>query len=762
MLFFSIAAQSQTVNYFENYDNFTNPERGFYQYTITRSAGTPLSTYNVLTVPQLTGYKTAGMSLILRIFSLEQFTGTNTISTGYLANMQTDFTNMRAAGVKCIVRFSYADSQNLAICPIRDVALARMQAHIAQVAVVTSAYQDVISSVEAGFIGVWGEWAISQNFGDSSSATPLSTTDLQNRKTIGNQILQQIAPNRMVSFRTPRYQRLMLGLPTPTTITTPATVAAYAPRISAHNDCFLSSDTDEETYGTGGQTVAQDKTWLETKTRSTFNGGETCTRDSYNAPFNTQYTNASNAFTEMARFHFSYLNSVYHPGVVSSDPAVGLWVSTATPPTILGSTNYLEEIRKKLGYRFTLISSTLAPNNVTVNLKNVGFGNVFNPRRAFLVLRNAAGTVVNKIEMSGVGGTDVRAWNAAGITTPYAPVTSWAKNLTGYVCPGSYNLFVEIPDTDRPNDPNYSIRLANNNIGGVPVWDGSTGFNNLFRTINVTSLPTAVITGSKSACTESLSTRVSTNATTLLPGQTASWTIISGAGSITSTSTTTSSTATVNWTALPGTIKVTITIPGGCTVTQTQVIESICGCSCVENIVFNQAINVKGDNTVVINPSPTAEICDDVINYTWYWGDGTSTSNNSSGTHCYGASGNYTITIVATTDNGCTQTYNFGSITAAPCQTGGGGNSRIRNAISDNEIKIKPNPSKGIFNLVMNNFKGKATLQIFDMNGRIVYNATEQQFDNEREIDLTSFQSGIYILKIKGENIDFTEKLVKN
>lgn len=76
-------------------------------------------------------------------------------------------------------------------------------------------------------------------------------------------------------------------------------------------------------------------------------------------------------------------------------------------------------------------------------------------------------------------------------------------------------------------------------------------------------------------------------------------------------------------------------------------------------------------------------------------------------------------------------------------------------------FEVYPNPSNGIYNLRINNFVGKITTQVVDINGRIVLNTTED-FNIEKELNISSLQSGIYILKIMGEKINYATKIIKN
>lgn len=85
------------------------------------------------------------------------------------------------------------------------------------------------------------------------------------------------------------------------------------------------------------------------------------------------------------------------------------------------------------------------------------------------------------------------------------------------------------------------------------------------------------------------------------------------------------------------------------------------------------------------------------------------------------------------------------------------------NYLEDNNsnIKVYPNPSNGQFNIRINNYSGKVKIQVVDINGRLVL-TNDTDFNVEKMIDLNQFQAGIYLLKITGDNLNYTQKLIKN
>lgn len=422
-LLFAVGAHSQTQTYTASTEIFANPERGFYHY---RSSGS--GTYKPLNQTELTGFRTnEKITLIWREFRLDAFKN-SAISADFLTKMQADFNMLRNAGVKAIIRFNYTNTDGT------DAPRSRVISHIDQLKPVIQANEDVISSVEAGFIGNYGEWWFSNNFGtDDHTAT--NTAD---RIAVGNKIME-LAPNRMVAFRTPTYQRLIAGS-TPVSATT-AYNGSIVSRVAAHNDCFLSSSDD---YGTYINTTS-DPAYLENQSRYTFDGGETCSLTTYSA--------CTNAVATMKRFHFNYLNADYNQDVTSS------WQSNGC----------LDEVKRKLGYRFELTSANIASGTLTIDLQNVGFANIFNARKAYLVYRNTATGAETSQEIT----TDVRKWNAGASTR-------LTRTLNTSLAQGTYQLFLHLPDLKMPTNPVYAVRFANNG-----TWDAAKGYNNLNLTYTV-------------------------------------------------------------------------------------------------------------------------------------------------------------------------------------------------------------------------------------------------------------------------------------
>jgi hypothetical protein len=425
-----------TVGYSASTATIANPERGFYHYT-----GDCDKSDFVLST--LKGYRdNQQITQVMCIFYLSEFKNVP-ISQTQLDRLQRQANTVRSAGLKMIVRFAYTTST-----AGDDAPLSRVTAHLDQLAPYLSANSDVISVVQTGFVGAWGEWYYTQNFGNSGS---VSQADWTNRKAVVDKLLAVLPASRMVQVRTPKFKRTLYG--TTALASSQAYSGSALARIGHHNDCFLASDTDFGTY----ENTGVEYPYLAAETNYVPMGGETC---AVNAP----RSQCSTALSEMSQFHYSYLNTDYESSVLGS------WTSGGCRP----------EIDRRLGYRFSLVSSTLpasvargASLSVSFGIKNEGFAAPFNPRAVELVLRHTSSGATYRLPLS----ADPRRWTPGTTTTVSQGVTVPTSLPTG-----TYALLLNLPDpaSSLSTRPEYAIQLANTN-----VWEASTGYNNLNRTVTV-------------------------------------------------------------------------------------------------------------------------------------------------------------------------------------------------------------------------------------------------------------------------------------
>lgn len=416
---------------------FANPERGFYHHQEVRG-----SAYSPLSQSQLASYRTSeAVSLILRLFYLDAFRS-GSISASYLDGMRTDFSRLRAAGLKAVLRFAYTSEMTQ---PYGDTSASRVFAHIAQLKPVLAANADVIATVQAGFVGAWGEWYYTDYFGDQGDISSAAWAD---RKSVVDALLDSLPSTRTVQLRTPAFKQRFYGSAALTS--SEAFGTSRKARVGHHNDCFLASSDDEGTYGN----VSSDKSYLAIENLYVPQGGETCATSSYSG--------WSNASADLERLHYSYLNRDYLGSVYTS------WGSN------------LDIARRRLGYRLALLQGTFDRGaqpggelKVALDLRNDGYAAPYNPRAVEIIARHQTTGARLRAKLS---------------SDPRRFVPGATHRIDARLCvpsgtpEGSYALSLSLPDPEPTlhDRAEYAIRLANSGL-----WDAASGSHDLKWNITV-------------------------------------------------------------------------------------------------------------------------------------------------------------------------------------------------------------------------------------------------------------------------------------
>ncbi|PWA10236.1 T9SS-dependent M36 family metallopeptidase [Flavobacterium laiguense] len=84
----------------------------------------------------------------------------------------------------------------------------------------------------------------------------------------------------------------------------------------------------------------------------------------------------------------------------------------------------------------------------------------------------------------------------------------------------------------------------------------------------------------------------------------------------------------------------------------------------------------------------------------------------------------------------------------------------VKDFENEEVMKLYPNPSSGIVNIRVSQYIGKVSIQINDITGRVVYTLKDADFESEKTLDLSSLAKGVYILTMKGEGLNYVEKVI--
>ncbi len=89
-------------------------------------------------------------------------------------------------------------------------------------------------------------------------------------------------------------------------------------------------------------------------------------------------------------------------------------------------------------------------------------------------------------------------------------------------------------------------------------------------------------------------------------------------------------------------------------------------------------------------------------------------------------------------------------------------NTVLKNETFENNknVSIYPNPVNDILNINVKDFSGDVSVKVIDINGREVYTQKLSNINNSTAINLSSLATGIYVLKLQGENLNYSEKII--
>lgn len=427
--------------YIESGNIIMNPERGFYTYReFVSGKATPLTADAVKKIYD------DGYSLIYTVYYMPDFVD-KVISNDYLQVIKSNMDALRAGGCKSVLRFAYSNDQ--AQKP-SDAPWDLTKQHIAQLKPILQEYADVIYVLQAGFVGTWGEWYYTDNYGFE----PTTVEDFIPRKNVVDALLDALPVERMVCIRTPGAKIKSYNLTVADTVTvSTAFNGSKMSRLAGHNDCFLADNDDRGTYNGANREY---KRFWQNETRYLAMGGETCQPSSY--------SECTNSLQEFENYHWSYINMDYHASVINN------WMVSGC----------INEIKKRLGYRFVVISGKFTNDagagdafDVSLKIKNVGWASPVNPRNVEVVFVSKTNSDQRyKVAVN----TDPRLWYPKEIQE-----LKVRFGIPSNISHGEYDIFLNLPDpkSTLSGKNEFSIQLANTNM-----WNETTGYNKL-HTVNI-------------------------------------------------------------------------------------------------------------------------------------------------------------------------------------------------------------------------------------------------------------------------------------
>jgi len=444
----------ETLSFSEDTSVFANPERGFYYPYGDGDDGASVK----LSESSLEKLRGQNISLILYEVNLKNFK-TGPISDTKLTEIKNNFAIAKKAGVKVIFRAAYGYTDADIAPEPSDINI--LLNHIEQFKDVFTTYEDVLYTVQAGFLGTWGEWhSTVYGTNENGKNKQYNTVPTDVAKKVIDALLEAVPASRTIQVRTPRY--IMALYPNETLTDATAFSGKGLARIGFHNDGMFAGEDDLGTYATG-KGREYELAWANTQMKYTPYGGESCTPP-------TAYSTAANISSEFTKLHAQYANISYHEKMIAD------WKATTYNDNTL-----FDYISSKLGYKFSLTSAKISSKvsaggvlHLQFDIKNSGFGNLINIRNYEVILSNGSTTYKATVK------DDIRKWYAeSGAVSNDLYLT-----IPANIALGTWSIYLNFPDisSDLAGNPDYSIRLANENI-----WDGSTGYNLLKSNIVIDS-----------------------------------------------------------------------------------------------------------------------------------------------------------------------------------------------------------------------------------------------------------------------------------
>jgi len=429
-----LSGKMEKITYQVSEEIICNPERGFYTHHEFSTGDS-----NAITPEFVKEYRKQGISLIFTVYYMQDFRD-KLISATYLQRIKNNMQALRDGGSKAVLRFAYTSAENQKPW---DAPWELTKQHIQQLKPVLDEFSDVICVLEAGFVGVWGEWYYTDNYNYQPKKD-----QYEPRRKVLDDLLSVMPRDRMVAVRYPAAKLYTYNIAHTDTITLQTAYnGSDLSRVAFHNDCFLADSDDVGTF----QGIQDHRKFWENETRYVAMGGETCGKSEYSA--------CENALSDFEKYHWSYINIDYHPAVI------GQWEEEKC----------MTEIKKRLGYRFVLTDASFTKEGkignsykIELNLINEGWAAPFNPRDVEIVFVSKKDNKNKyKIKLK----EDPRFWFSSAktkIKTEFRLPDSMEK--------GEYDIYLNLPDPreEIASRQEYSIRLANKNI-----WNDAYGYNKI-------------------------------------------------------------------------------------------------------------------------------------------------------------------------------------------------------------------------------------------------------------------------------------------
>ncbi len=413
----------------ETTNSFNNPDNGFYEPLGLRCEPDKVQAIS-------SNYLKYNALLHLRI-DISAFSGKVNgqadieLTQKMLDGLANEFQRMEDASTLAIIRFAYDPYFNGA--KDMEPSLDMIVKHIKALEPLFRKYESTISAIECGLIGPWGEM-------HSSAIAKQETYNI-----LIDTYLACTSPKTKILLRRPAFIYSYYGY----TLQTLDSFDVKDNRLGCYNDGYLGSENDLGTYVNRMIETA----WLGKLNASLPYGGEVTIPTS-------EYNILNNACPEMFLLHLSYLNERWN------DKVIARWKNTkySGDDSLYQNLSEYQYIKNHLGYRFVLNSlryTLTAKLKLSLEIKNVGFGNLYRTKNVYIILKNAE----HEYQFA---------------------LGEFALDKLNYqidlnnIARGDYQVYYVIADAIKNGVPFHSIQLASDGI-----WSDELKANLIINNLNI-------------------------------------------------------------------------------------------------------------------------------------------------------------------------------------------------------------------------------------------------------------------------------------
>ena len=418
---FQIAYTSNSFK--QSIEHIKNPDQGFYR---------PLIVY---IKPNSFSHESNNPEQLYHLrCDISEFSGA--VNSDRVDKKLTDFAlnrlNLYLSEIKkenknAIIRFTYDPNYDGNLDT--EASMSMIETHIKQLSSILNKYKDILTAIEAGLLGPWGEMHTSKLATDKNKALIFkywleNTNDIPILSRYPKAIFTYFGKtlNEMEHF----------------------TIESNNPgyRIGLFNDCFLANEQDMGTYMIDR---TREINWLATINDHLPFGGETCA---------VHYkSNLNICLSEMFLLRLSYLNIQYHTGVLDKWKNVYYDESLGSETLFYGMSGF-DYIERHLGYRLLIKSIDVTYDKygkyqMKIRMRNVGFGNLLKRKKVDIIFTDTNDKEISRSNVGTYKGENSIEFNG---------------NFLSKGVSSKYKVYLSVYGSIENNKVYYPIQFANEKI----------------------------------------------------------------------------------------------------------------------------------------------------------------------------------------------------------------------------------------------------------------------------------------------------------